>query len=110
MKRIVRYKCTYPECNYWTFSEYNNGREVAHGAKHRDNYKCTRHTDPDSVLSPTCTKRSIEMENQKHPRAEGNFWDGSYGFQYGPGFKAWADDFPIGTKLKITAEIILPKN
>jgi hypothetical protein len=31
------------------------------------------------------------------------------GFSHGPGFKAFAEDFPAGTRLRITAEIIFPQ-
>ncbi|GAA0720209.1 hypothetical protein GCM10010199_25560 [Dactylosporangium roseum] len=30
------------------------------------------------------------------------------GFTFGPGFKAHADDFPEGTRLVITAQVLLP--
>jgi hypothetical protein len=40
--------------------------------------------------------------------AGGNmYWDRS-GFVYGPGFKAFADDFPEGTQLVVTARIVMP--
>lgn len=39
---------------------------------------------------------------------DGLFWDKRQGFTYGPGFKAYASDFPPGTKLIVTARIELP--
>ncbi|AYD83936.1 hypothetical protein SEA_GETALONG_76 [Gordonia phage Getalong] len=38
----------------------------------------------------------------------GKFW-ARHGFVTGPGFKAWADDFPAGTTLIVTAEVVLPE-
>lgn len=42
----------------------------------------------------------------------GLFWSGSgaltSGFIHGPGFKAFADDFPEGTRLRVTVEVVLP--
>ncbi len=37
----------------------------------------------------------------------GLYWD-SMGFVHGPGFRAFAKDFPEGTVIRVTAEIILP--
>ncbi len=36
------------------------------------------------------------------------FFDGKFGFVHGDGYKAYASDFPEGTKLIVRAEIILP--
>lgn len=41
------------------------------------------------------------------PRSLGLFF-GNQGFVYGPGFRAFAKDFPAGTVLRVTAEVILP--
>lgn len=38
----------------------------------------------------------------------GKFFDGHYGFVSGPGFKAWAEDYPVGTILEVIATIQLP--
>jgi hypothetical protein len=43
-------------------------------------------------------------------RKSGIYWDEFHGLISGYGFKAFADDFPEGTQLKITAEIILPED
>lgn len=37
----------------------------------------------------------------------GKFWE-HQGLVTGPGFKAWADDFPEGTTLVVTVEAVLP--
>lgn len=52
------------------------------------------------------------------PDPKNEFLDGLYwtaegerpgsGFTYGPGFKAFGRDFPEGTKLIVTAEVVLP--
>lgn len=45
--------------------------------------------------------------------AYGKFWhDGTRkagGFVHGPGFKAWAEDHPVGTRLTITASLDVPQ-
>lgn len=79
-------------------------------------WRCTRHTAPDQVLTPTNREREHVLEAM--------FGDGPYindtlfwglpggratnGFVFGPGFKAFAKDFPPGTRLVVTARIELP--
>lgn len=102
-------------------------------------WRCTRHTKPDEVLSQDSPLREsvlvaskvrnqwYERELAEYERAvergslyasepnefiPGLFWSGpgsGSGFQYGPGFKAFAKDFPEGTRLVITARIELPE-
>lgn len=76
----------------------------------RNPYQCTRHTQPEKVLSPDNPKRVtvLTARQSEHPHLDRLFWDGSSGFSYGPGFKAFAQDFPPGTQLVVTAEVVLP--
>jgi hypothetical protein len=56
--------------------------------------------------------RGSEFARKPDEFLPGLFWTGAglkSGFTHGPGFKAFADDFPEGTKLVITAEIVLPE-
>lgn len=84
----------------------------------RDRWRCTRHMPGAVVLSNnvngvghfavTFMKRSDkrwawwEAPNVPHLRLE------SGGFIFGPGFRAFAQDFPDGTSLTITADIRQP--
>ena len=70
-------------------------------------WKCLRHTRPDDVLSPVNLTRTVELTVEEKPY--GRFFDGQNGFVHGAGYKAWANDFPVGTVLRVTAEIILPE-
>lgn len=68
-------------------------------------WRCTRHTRPDEVLSasnPTTTHELV-LEQRPHGKFFGNF-----GFVSGPGFKAFASDFPPGTKIIVTTQVVLP--
>ncbi|MFK5282653.1 hypothetical protein ACI3PL_24120, partial [Lacticaseibacillus paracasei] len=38
----------------------------------------------------------------------GMYWDSGSEFAHGPGFKAWAADFPEGTRLIVTVRIETP--
>jgi hypothetical protein len=74
-------------------------------------WRCVRHSMPESVLSITNNIRTQDMVNKPvlyDEKLLGLFWDGSSGFLSGPGFRAFAKDFPEGTVLRVTAEVILP--
>ena len=85
--------------------------------KRVNTWRCSRHDRPNEVLSiqnqkiESITQPSqtgyTEVGYERRRVATGVYW-GHTGFLYGPGFKAWAADFPVGTRLKVTAEIILP--
>jgi hypothetical protein len=67
---------------------------------------CVRHSNPDEVLSGENAKRVTEIVSRQEPHGR---YFGHSGFVHGPGFRAWAADFPAGTVLRVTAEIILPE-
>jgi hypothetical protein len=77
-------------------------------------WRCTRHSQPDTVLGASNPRRSYDVACSEHfyeSRSTGKYWgagSGASGFVYGPGFRAFAKDFPIGTVLRVTAEIIFP--
>lgn len=73
---------------------YSNGR-----------WRCVRHTRPNEVLSinnlETCAE--LTVEEKEHGR-----YFGSQGVIFGPGFKAFASDLPTGSKVIVTATLVLP--
>lgn len=106
-------KCNHEGCNEW--GHYTSSTRKEHIEKYErifKTHKCTRHTKPDEVLNAVENKKIETIltagKSKKYPNLSGLFWDHGSGFTYGTGFKAYADDFPEGTILKITAEIILP--
>ncbi len=107
----ARMKCGHPGCEeiaHYTFDR--RADQSAHLKRYwPDKYRCTRHTQPDEVLMPENLKRELTMQIFDEPH--GRFWGTTRawnGVVYGPGFKAYAKDFPPGTMLRVTAEIILP--
>lgn len=100
--------CTYQGCTASARYEFATLRELdrSHEMKNRASYRCSRHSDPESVLSADNLHRSITLTNEQRPY--GRFF-GPSGFVHGPGFKAYAEDFPIGTEITITATVKLPK-
>ncbi len=70
-------------------------------------WKCTRHTRPSEVLSAENPRTEHEVVLEQKPH--GKFF-GRSGIVSGPGFKAFAEDFPAGTKIIVTAQIVLPED
>jgi hypothetical protein len=99
-KRCAHDGCT--EVGRWT---YDTARDLAASYERRNVYRCVRHTNPGSVLSADNPKTEIILTCKASDRAPGLYWDGLSGLHIGPGFKAWADDFPEGTRLIVTARI-----
>lgn len=105
-------------CTETGYFEYGSQREhAAHQQVLRTRpWRCVRHTAPDEVLgseAPTRTVTLIATPGQGNI-ADTLFWReenserlGS-GFEHGPGFKAYANDFPAGTRLTVTATIAFP--
>lgn len=81
-------------------------------------WRCLRHSQPNSVLARdnlSVTTVITAEESRRFPNLAGKlFWreegaaDVGSGFTSGPGFRAWADDFPKGSRVVITATVELP--
>lgn len=120
----IRLACTFEGCKERSFTTATTRREETEIRQQyqRSPYRCVRHTNPDEVLSADNLERTTTVTAEKvvapHLRGidlpgevrhlDGLFWDKRQGFTYGPGFKAYASDFPPGTKLIVTARIELP--
>lgn len=120
----IRLACTFEGCKERSFTTTTTRREETEIRQQyqRSPYRCVRHTNPDEVLSADNPEQTITLTAEKvvapHLRGidlpgevrylDGLFWDKRQGFTYGPGFKAYASDFPPGTKLTVTARIELP--
>lgn len=99
----LRKTCTEPGCK--EFGLYTDLTREAYNRLARQPWACVRHTRPDENLSLTNRKRETVYENRQIDGL-GLFWNGSSGFMHGPGFKAFAEDFPAGAKIRVTAEVI----
>lgn len=112
MKYHLRFNCKYPGCEEWGSYGYSTKKEYNEAVKRQTgiNWKCIRHSD-DRLL--TLEKRSstvtiIAGKSKKYPKLSKLFWNDQSGFAYGNSWKAFADDFPEGTKIIETVKIILP--
>lgn len=108
---ILTIKCTEPNCTECVHYNYPNKKEYSEDYIRHKNYKCLRHSNDKEVLSLKNTLVSTELISTKSETNNNLFWanEGKLGsgFTHGTGFRCWAEDFPEGTILKITAEIIL---
>jgi len=101
-------KCAHEGCSEYARYEYDTRSEYLEASKRRVSrpaWTCIRHTNPEELLSPTNLETTFESISTE--KSYGKFW-GSNGFVHGNGYKAYADDFPVGTKLIVTARIVLP--
>ena len=102
-----------PEVGRFAYSNREQGKrlESSYGG---GKWRCVRHTTPDEVLSPTNRARQVVMVLGKSEGAPGLYWsrtDGRglvSGFAHGMGWKAFAGDFPEGTRIVTRVEVVLP--
>jgi hypothetical protein len=109
-----------PDCNESTFYSVSTlaDRKRIHANQKRSPWKCSRHRNPEQLLTPTNTKRThvlIADRSKRFPDlTDSLFWreesadDVGSGYMFGPGFSAVADDFPEGARIVITARVELP--
>lgn len=113
MRTTVSVVCSHPDCHEkgrYGFDTKKEAREWS--MRKRENWTCTRHSLPDEVLSIRRIEITTVLESKHIEGLSELFWIGSgksgNGFAHGTGYRAWAKDFPEGTKLEVTARIILP--
>lgn len=105
-KYSIRVECQHPGCREVANYEASTRKEQSEiYQRHGRNWFCMRHTRMDETLSPTNLKRTTEVVSRQE--TYGRFF-GHSGFVSGLGFKLFAEDFPAGTTLRVTAEIIPP--
>jgi len=99
----LRVTCAEDGCNEFRSYHYDTKKELNEAYIRHKGHKCLRHSKPNEVLG---LKNKLIISEQI---CTGNYWGGKFGFTYGNKYRAYAKDFPEGTILKITAEIILPE-
>lgn len=113
MKSTVSVKCGADGCNEHRHYEADNKKEASRLYTKYGNgrYRCARHTNEEQVMGINNIQRETVLtaeESKKYPELKELFWGGSQGFISGPGFKAYSNDMPKGTKIIITAKLVLP--
>ncbi len=98
--------CHHEGCNESTFLMCESNEEYLRVERNNArNWMCTRHSRPDEVLSVERPRIVYEIASS---RLESGVYWGHSGFAHGNGYKAFCKDFPEGTILRVTAEIVLP--
>lgn len=109
--RRITLRCEHPGCHETGFGAYDNQRERAEWLKAP--YRCYRHTMPDEVLSLESPARSTTwtvVENEHGRRRVGPPGREYGGIESGPGFKFIADDFPSGSRLVVSVQVLPPES
>ncbi len=112
-KQTLRFQCGHEGCFEFAIYEfqYADERKRLNESYANGKWRCSRHDRPNEVLAAANRRTQLHCTSRKAD--SGVYWyrDGGtlgFGFESGPGFKAWSADFPEGTTLRITAEVILP--
>lgn len=107
-KPTVTLRCAEPGCREYTFYEYANKRERDEAADRNRVWRCVRHSMPDRVL--TMERRRVEWTSGENVElSHGRYWGGKSGLIANEAVYAAAREFPVGTRIRITAEVILPE-
>jgi hypothetical protein len=110
-KYRLRFPCQHPGCDQTAHCEAETrDEEKKIRQRYENKWTCVRHSNPEELLSASNTKTRFEAvaaRSEKYPDLKEMYFGGS-GFLLGPGFKVYPKDFPEGTKLIVTAEIVLP--
>lgn len=105
----LRFTCGHPGCTESANYRYATRRDMMESFERRNysdgRWRCVRHTRPDEVLSLTNPRTRAEIVIEQKPHGK---YFGHSGFIFGLGFKAFAADFPEGTTIIVSAEVVLP--
>lgn len=103
------YVCGHDGCRETVTYRYQTKRDRTDSFEVRNfsngRWRCIRHANPSEILSSMNCETRHELVVNELPY--GKFF-GNAGFISGPGFKAFAKDFPVGSKVVVTAQLILP--
>ena len=114
-KYTTSVRCAEPGCNAYGHFGFDTKRDQCESKVSSKPYWCSRHTNREGILGMnnlafTATK-TYEAIPSKIQGLKGQlFWNNSNGFACGDGWKAWAKDFPLGTKIimNVSAQVVLP--
>ena len=102
--------CTHAGCTHVARYEYDTRRdlETSWELKNRATSKCSRHSD----LSRVLTMENLRTEWTSEPNRQETYgrFMGNNGVLIGHGYYMEAKEFPVGTRLRITCEVLLPNN
>lgn len=100
--------CTHAGCGHVARYEYDTLRDLEQSFELRNKatYKCVRHSKGDGALSPENLK-NVWVSEPLREESYGKYF-GNNGVLIGQGFYVAAKDFPVGTLVRVTCEVLLP--
>lgn len=111
-------QCVHDGCSeraHYVFTTRRDQTQTMADVRKRGGWRCTRHSQPDAVLTVHNPDRETVLVSYETDFGYGGkthrFFapqgqeKGGSGFVHGPGFKVFAEDFPAGTRLIVTARI-----
>lgn len=106
-----RVQCSAQGCPDFTLYSYSSRREYTEACEKNRPWACCLHNHPKRVLSPSCLK--VEWVSPPSARSEEDptkeLYFGSSGVLIDRAYYAEASHFPPGTRIKVTAEVLLPE-
>lgn len=106
----LRFVCAHGGCTETANYRYSTKRDMMESFEIKNysngRWRCIRHARPEEVLSAANRETRAELIVEQKPH--GRFF-GHSGFVSGPGFKAFAKDFPAGSKIIVSTVVVLPE-
>lgn len=105
----LHFTCAHEGCREAANYRYSTKRDLMESFELKNysngRWRCIRHSKPNEVLSHDNpeTRAELTVDQKEH----GRYFESS-GFISGPGFRAFAKDFPPGAKVIVTATLVLP--
>lgn len=101
-----RVKCAHEGCLECAFYEYQTRADYVSTAKSAQGWRCTRHSSEDELLGSANLRREMVLTVGLFDGLDKHYFlEKHSGFVSGPGFKALAEDFPLGTRIRVTARV-----
>lgn len=104
--------CTSPGCKEFGRYVYDTRKDYDAAVKANRPYTCLRHGS--RMLSPTNLKAEWVSDpsgpSKKYPELKGRWFGNGFASVHAEDMRAEAVDFPDGTRIKITMEVILPSD
>jgi hypothetical protein len=113
-KPTRRLRCATQPCGEVAYWEFDNQRDYVAHAKRVTEWRCLRHEHPGKVLGLNNLKTEWlsdpALPSERYPNIDrADLFFGGSGFLHGDGYNAYASDFPVGTRIRVTAEVLLPE-
>lgn len=105
--QVTTLQCVEPGCREVGRYAYDNRKDYERIHRTYSPYKCFRHSNKATWLTPEDRSRTTELTVAA--RSHGLYFEPiSNGYTHGPGFNAYASEFPAGTRIIVTATALLP--